>query len=165
MASAVRTGLGRDSHPFGPGDGLALGGIRIADGPSLVGHSDGDVVLHAVADALLGAAALGDLGRVYPAVDPATKGVASEALVRGVMDRVSAAGFAPVAVDVTVIGARPSLGQHLEAMRDTIAGLVGLTADAVSVKASTGNLGGDEGAGRAISAQAIVTVGSRETER
>jgi 2-C-methyl-D-erythritol 2,4-cyclodiphosphate synthase len=165
VASAVRTGLGRDSHPFGPGDGLALGGIRIAEGPSLVGHSDGDVALHALADALLGAAAIGDLGRVYPAGDPATRGAASETLVRGVMERVAAAGFAPVTVDLTIVGARPTLGGHLDAMRDSVARLLGLSPDVVSVKASTGNLGGDEGAGRAISAQAIVTVAPRGTDR
>jgi len=162
VAAGVRTGLGRDSHPFGPGDGLALGGIRIPDAPPLVGHSDGDVVLHAVADALLGAAALGDLGRIFPAGDSATRGVASAALVDGVLERLSEAGYRAVGVDVTIVGARPPLAAHLDGMRDAIAGVLGVVPDAVSVKASTGNLSGDEGAGRVVTAQAVASVASKD---
>ena len=161
MAAPVRTGLGRDSHPFGPGDGLALGGIRIPEAPTLVGHSDGDAALHAVADALLGAAGLGDLGRLFPAGEAATEGIASEGLVRGVVERLTAAGFAPLSVDLTIVAARPTLGPRLEAMRDVIARLLGVPRQAVSVKASTGNLAGDEGAGRVVSAQAVATIGER----
>ena len=155
----VRTGFGRDSHPFGPGDGLALGGIRLAEAPALFGHSDGDVALHAVADALLGAAALGDLGRLFPVGDPATRGVAGAALLEGVLGRLRAAGYAARAVDVTIVGARPRLGEErVDAMRVAIASLLGLEVGAVSVKASSGNLAGDEGAGRVISARAVATV-------
>jgi 2-C-methyl-D-erythritol 2,4-cyclodiphosphate synthase len=161
VAATVRTGLGHDSHPFGPGDGLALGGILIPDAPALVGHSDGDVALHAVADALLGAVALGDLGRLYPADDHATKGIASAALVQGVLERVATAGYEPRGVDLTIIAGRPRLDAHLGAIRDALAGVLGLDPAAVSVKASTGNLGGDEGAGRTVSARAIVTVERR----
>jgi len=161
MAAGVRTGLGRDSHAFGPGDGLALGGIRIADAPALAGHSDGDVALHAIADALLGAAALGDLGRVYPAGDGTPKGIASAVLLRGVLARLTEAGYRPLEVDVTIVAARPPLAAHFDAMRDAIAGLLGVPSDAVSVKASTGNLTGDEGAGRVVTAHAVATVGPR----
>ncbi len=84
---AVRTGFGQDSHPFGPRSGLSLGGIHVPEAPALYGHSDGDVVLHAVADALLGAAALGDLGRLFPADDPSTAGIASASLLRGARRR------------------------------------------------------------------------------
>jgi 2-C-methyl-D-erythritol 4-phosphate cytidylyltransferase/2-C-methyl-D-erythritol 2,4-cyclodiphosphate synthase len=158
----ARTGFGRDSHPFGPGDGLAIGGIRIAEAPALFGHSDGDVALHAVADALLGAAALGDLGRLFPAGDPATRGVAGAALLEGVLGRLRAAGYAAHAVDVTIVGARPRLGEdRLQAMRTAIASLLGVDPAAVSVKASSGNLSGDEGAGRVISARAVATVVER----
>jgi 2-C-methyl-D-erythritol 4-phosphate cytidylyltransferase/2-C-methyl-D-erythritol 2,4-cyclodiphosphate synthase len=158
----ARTGFGRDSHPFGPGDGLALGGIRIPDAPALFGHSDGDVALHAVADALLGAAALGDLGRLFPAGDPATRGVAGAALLEGVLSRLQAEGYAARAVDVTIVGARPRLGEErLEAMRAAIASLLGLDVARISVKASSGNLAGDEGAGRVISARAVATVVER----
>jgi 2-C-methyl-D-erythritol 2,4-cyclodiphosphate synthase len=161
VAATVRIGLGRDSHPFGPGDGLALGGIRIPGAPALVGHSDGDVALHAIADALLGAAALGDLGRMFPAGDPATKGTASAGLVQSVAERLSDAGYDPVGLDLTIVAARPPLGAHLDEMRAAIARVLGLPADAVSVKASTGNLTGDEGAGRVVSAQAVATIAPR----
>ena len=162
QTTIARTGFGRDSHPFGPGDGLALGGIRILEAPALLGHSDGDVVIHAVADALLGAAALGDLGRLFPAGDPATKGVAGAALLEGVLGRLRAAGYEAGAVDVTIVGARPWLGEErLEAMCAAIASFLGLDVARVSVKASSGNLAGDEGAGRVISARAVASVVER----
>jgi 2-C-methyl-D-erythritol 4-phosphate cytidylyltransferase/2-C-methyl-D-erythritol 2,4-cyclodiphosphate synthase len=154
-----RVGFGTDSHTFGPEMGLRLGGIELADAPRLAGHSDGDVVLHAICDALLGVAGLPDLGRTFPASDPATHGIAGPDLLREVTRRTAAAGWVPVSVDVTLLGARPKLGgQRLDAMRDAIAGLLDLRTGAVGVKASTGNLSGDEGAGRVIAATAIVSV-------
>ncbi len=155
---ARRTGIGHDSHPFGPGSPLRLGGVEIAGAPALAGHSDGDVVLHALADALLGATALGDLGRVFPADERTPRGIASTLLVSEVRGRVEAAGWRPVSVDLTVVAARPRLGAHLGPMRDAIAGLLGIDPGAVSVKASSGNLDGAEGAGRSISALVIATV-------
>jgi 2-C-methyl-D-erythritol 4-phosphate cytidylyltransferase/2-C-methyl-D-erythritol 2,4-cyclodiphosphate synthase len=158
-AGATRAGHGADEHPFGPGEGLALGGIRIAGAPRLRGHSDGDAVLHAVADALLGATGLGDLGRIFPAGDPATRDIASGELLAQVLGRVLAAGWRPVALDVTIRAARPRLGgARLDAMRDAIASLVGLAPEMVTVKASSGNLIGYEGAGRGIAATAIAMV-------
>jgi 2-C-methyl-D-erythritol 4-phosphate cytidylyltransferase/2-C-methyl-D-erythritol 2,4-cyclodiphosphate synthase len=154
----TRTGIGHDSHPFGPGLPLHLGGIEIAGAPALAGHSDGDVVLHALADALLGATSLGDLGSVFPADDRTPRGVASTVLVEEVRRRIESAGWRPAGVDLTVIGARPRLGAHLGPMREAIAAILGLDRDAVSVKASSGNLDGSEGAGRGISALVIVTV-------
>ncbi|MFI5254375.1 MAG: 2-C-methyl-D-erythritol 4-phosphate cytidylyltransferase [Candidatus Limnocylindrales bacterium] len=155
----ARIGHGRDSHPFGPGDGLALGGISIAEAPRLHGHSDGDVALHALADALLGAAGLGDLGRLFPAADPATAGIASTRLVAEVVARVAEAGWRPRQADLLLVGARPRLGAaRLEAMRDAVARLLGLDPGAVSVRASSGNLDGPEGAGRSISATALVSL-------
>lgn len=153
----VRIGLGADSHPFGPGEPLVLGGVEI-DGPRLHGHSDGDVALHAVADALLGAAGLGDLGRLFPADASTPRGVASTKLLAEVVARVRAAGHTPSSVDLTIVGARPRLAAHLDAMRDAIAAVVGLAPGAIDVKASTGNLAGMEGAGRGISAQAVVVI-------
>ena len=117
----MRVGFGHDSHPFGPDTGLRLGGIEIPGAPRLAGHSDGDVVLHAVADALLGAAGQGDLGRLFPADARTPRGIASEALLREVVARVSAVGLVPAGVDIVVIGARPRLGVRLDAMRDAIA--------------------------------------------
>jgi 2-C-methyl-D-erythritol 4-phosphate cytidylyltransferase/2-C-methyl-D-erythritol 2,4-cyclodiphosphate synthase len=156
--ATVRVGFGHDSHPFGPGTGLRLGGIEIEGAPRLAGHSDGDVVLHAVADALLGAAGQGDLGRLFPADARTPKGMDSSAILAEVVARLAAAGLAPAGVDVTVIGARPRLGAKLDAMRDAIADVLRLQPGTVNVKASTGNLAGDEGAGRSISARAVATL-------
>ena len=155
-----RVGLGSDRHPFGPGRPLAIGGIEIQGAPRLHGHSDGDVALHAVADALLGAAALGDLGRVFPADARTPRGIASGELVRDIVGRVARAGFRPVSVDLVIVGARPRLGDRLDEIGERVASLLGLPAAAVNVKASTGNLEGMEGAGRGISAQAIALLES-----
>jgi 2-C-methyl-D-erythritol 4-phosphate cytidylyltransferase / 2-C-methyl-D-erythritol 2,4-cyclodiphosphate synthase len=155
---ATRTGIGHDSHPFGPGSPLVLGGVEVVGAPRLLGHSDGDVVLHALADALLGATAQGDLGRLFPSDARTPRGVASAALVEEVRRRVEHAGWRAAAVDLTVIAARPRLADHLEPMRLGIARLLDLDPDAVSIKASTGNLDGPEGAGRSISALVVATV-------
>jgi 2-C-methyl-D-erythritol 4-phosphate cytidylyltransferase/2-C-methyl-D-erythritol 2,4-cyclodiphosphate synthase len=155
---ATRTGIGHDSHPFGPGMPLRLGGIEIAGAPRLAGHSDGDVVLHAVADALLGAAGLGDLGRLFPADARTPTGIASKRLLDEVRRRLDATGWRAASVDLTVIAARPRLSDHLDAMRAAIATLLDLEPAAVNVKASSGNLDGAEGGGRSISALVIATV-------
>jgi len=156
--AAARVGFGSDSHPFGPDRPLALGGIELADAPRLYGHSDGDVVLHAVADALLGAAGLGDLGRLFPSDARTPPGIASGELVREVVRRLADAGYRPASVDVTVVGARPRLAARLDDMRDAVAALLGIAAGAVNVKASTGNLAGMEGAGRGITAHVAAVV-------
>ena len=154
-----RVGQGRDSHPFGPQDGLALGGIVIPAAPRLHGHSDGDVALHAVADALLGATGQGDLGRIFPAGDPSTRGADSRELLAEIVRRIGALGWRPAGLDLLIVGARPRLGaERLDAMRDVIARLLDLAPEAVSVRASSGNLDGPEGAGRSIAAQALATV-------
>jgi 2-C-methyl-D-erythritol 4-phosphate cytidylyltransferase/2-C-methyl-D-erythritol 2,4-cyclodiphosphate synthase len=155
---ATRTGIGHDGHPFGPGTPLLLGGVAIAGAPRLAGHSDGDVVLHALADALLGGTGQGDLGRLFPADARTPRGIDSTGLLDEVRRRVEAAGWRPAAVDLTIIAARPHLAAHLEPIRDRIAGLLGLERDSVNVKASTGNLAGSDGAGRSISALVIATV-------
>lgn len=156
--ASARIGIGRDRHPFGPGTPLLLGGVAIEGAPRLHGHSDGDVLLHAVADALLGAAALGDLGRLAPADARTPKGVASEALVLAAIGSIRRAGWEPAAIDATIAGSRPRLGDHLDAMRARIAEILGLPLDAVSVKASTGNLQGPEGEGRALAAEVVATL-------
>ncbi len=163
-AGSTRTGFATDAHPFGPGDGLRLGGIEIPAAPRLHGHSDGDAALHAIAGALLGACALGDLGSVYPADESTRRGIDSADLLRGVVGRIAAAGWRPVAIDLTISAGRPRIGTHATAMRDAIARILGLEAEAVSVKASTGNLSGDAGGGRVIEAHAIATVARRSGE-
>ncbi len=154
----VRIGYGDDRHPFGPGEPLALGGIAIDGAPRLHGHSDGDVALHAVADALLGAAGQGDLGRLFPAGPDTPQGIASSELIRDVVGRLASAGLRPARVDLTIVAARPRLGGRLDAMRVAIAELLGVPVDRVNVKASSGNLAGGEGAGRGIAARAVATV-------
>ncbi len=153
-----RVGQGADSHPFGPGAPLILGGIAIPGAPRLHGHSDGDVALHAIANALLGAASLGDLGRLAPAGPETPPGIASRELLGAVLERLEEAGWRPVSIDLTIVGARPRLLGWLEPMHGAIAELTGLTAENVSVKASSGNLAGMEGAGRGLSAHAIAVI-------
>jgi 2-C-methyl-D-erythritol 2,4-cyclodiphosphate synthase len=158
----TRTGFGTDRHPFGPGAGLRLGGVEIPGAPRLHGHSDGDVALHAIAGALLGAAALGDLGGLHPADARTPGGIASADLLASVREALDAAGWRPLAVDLSIRAARPWLAEHLPRMREAIAALLGLDVAAVSVKASTGNLSGDAGAGRVIEAEAVASVGRSE---
>jgi 2-C-methyl-D-erythritol 2,4-cyclodiphosphate synthase len=157
-AGHIRTGFSTDAHPFGPGDGLRLGGVEIPAAPRLHGHSDGDAALHAVAGALLGASGLGDLGTVYPADKRTQRGIASAELLQGVVRRLADAGWRPVAVDMTILAGRPRIGEHLPRMRAAIAELLGVAPEDVSVKGSTGNLSGDVGEGRVIEAHAVATV-------
>ena len=152
---AARVGFGTDGHSFGPGEPLMLGGVRIDGAPKLQGHSDGDAALHAVADALLGAAGLGDLGRVFPADHRTPKGIASAVMLADVAARVRAAGFAIESLDLTITAARPKLAARLPEMERAIAAALELGPEQVNVKASTGNLAGNEGAGRSISADAV----------
>ena len=147
---ALRIGWGDDAHPVGASGELLLGGLAFPGSPALSGHSDGDVVLHAVADALLGAANLGDLGRIFPANEQTPRGADSGGLLREVVARAGAAGLAPRWVDLTITARSPRLADRLPEMASKIAGLLSISASAVSVKASTGNLVGDEGAGRAV---------------
>lgn len=156
-AGNLLIGLARDRHPFGPGEPLALGGVEIP-GPRLFGHSDGDAALHAVAGALLAAAGLGDLGRLFPADDRTPAGIESGEIVRSVVGRLADAGYHPVSVELAIEGSRPRLGARLDDMRAAIAGLTGVDPSRAVVTASTGNLGGDTGAGRAIEAVAVAAV-------
>ena len=153
--SPPRVGIGIDGHPFGPGAPLRLGGIEIPGAPALHGHSDGDAALHALADALLGAAGLGDLGRHHPADARTPRGVASVDLLASVVSMVRDVGWKPASTDLTSIAGRPHLGGHLDAIRAAIAGVLDVEVGAVSVKASTGNLSGDAAAGRGIAGHAV----------
>ncbi len=157
-----RVGFGTDVHPFGTEIGLRLGGIEIESAPRLHGHSDGDVVLHAIVDGLLGAAGLPDIGRLMPPGEPASRGIDSAVIFARALEQAAQAGWRPSSIDVTIVGARPKLGgRRLDAMADRVAALAGIDRHAVAVKAATGNLAGDEGAGRVIRATAAVTVVSR----
>jgi 2-C-methyl-D-erythritol 2,4-cyclodiphosphate synthase len=156
--AGTRTGFGSDRHPFGPGDGLWLGGVEIPGAPRLHGHSDGDAALHAITLALLGAAALGDLGDFHPADERTPRGEASSVFVRDAVARLAAAGWRPATVDLTIRAGRPRLAGSVPGMRAAIAALLKVDEAAVSLKLSTGNLSGDVGAGRVIEAEAVATV-------
>jgi 2-C-methyl-D-erythritol 2,4-cyclodiphosphate synthase len=154
----VRVGLGHDTHQLREGRPLVLGGVTIEHPRGLVGHSDADVVLHAVADALLGAAALGDIGEYYPDSDPAWKGLDSARLLTEVVARVAHAGWKPVNCDLTIHAQEPRLGPHKPAIRANVARLLGLDGSAVNVKAKTGEHVGPIGRAEAIACEAIVLV-------
>jgi 2-C-methyl-D-erythritol 4-phosphate cytidylyltransferase / 2-C-methyl-D-erythritol 2,4-cyclodiphosphate synthase len=157
--AGTRVTMGYDSHPFGSETGLRLGGLTIEGAPRLHGHSDGDVVLHALCDALLAAAGAGDLGRLFPSGQVRTRGADSRDLVHEVVRQVRERGPVLRALDVTILGARPRLGgARLDAMAANLAALTGVDPGRVAVKAATGNLSGDEGAGRVISATCLATV-------
>ena len=159
--SRVRVGWGDDAHPVGESGTLRLGGRAFPGSPALIGHSDGDVVLHAVADALIGAAGLGDLGRLFPATEATPKGVSSEALLTQSVQRAVDAGVQPLWVDLLITASAPKLAPHLDEIGGNVARMLGIPSDRVSAKASTGNLVGDEGAGRAIRCAAILVAQRR----
>ncbi|MCG6660708.1 2-C-methyl-D-erythritol 2,4-cyclodiphosphate synthase [Halomonas kenyensis] len=151
----MRIGHGFDVHRFGPGDHLMIGGVAIPFDRGFVAHSDGDVLLHAVADALLGACALGDIGRHFPDTDPAWAGADSRALLRHVLGLVHAAGYRVVNIDATVIAQSPKLAPHIATMRESIAEDLQLDKGAVNVKATTSERLGFTGRGEGIAAEAV----------
>lgn len=151
----MRIGHGYDVHATDEGDGVTLGGVRIACELALRAHSDGDVVLHALADALLGAAALGDIGRHFPDDDPAWRDADSRELLRRVCERVAAAGWQPVNADLSVIAEHPRLQPHVDDMRTVIATILGLPQGAVNVKATTHEGLDALGRGEGIAAHAV----------
>lgn len=150
-----RIGQGYDAHRFKEGDHIVIGGVTIAYAKGMAAHSDGDVALHALCDALLGAAALGDIGRHFPDSDAAYAGIDSRILLRGVVAKLKERGFAPVNVDVTIVAQAPRMAPHIPAMRERIAADLGVTEDAVNVKATTTEGMGFEGRGEGISAYAV----------
>jgi 2-C-methyl-D-erythritol 2,4-cyclodiphosphate synthase len=154
---SVRTGIGVDSHRFEPGRRLVLGGVDVPHESGLAGHSDADVLTHAVVDALLGAAGLGDIGQHFPDTDAAYKDADSLALLRDVVGRVGAAGWSIGHVDATVMMERPKLAPHREAIAAALADALGPGAT-VNVKATTGERMGFVGRGEGIAALAVVTL-------
>ncbi len=151
----LRIGEGWDTHPLVAGRPLVLGGVTIPHSHGLCGHSDADALLHAITDALLGAAALGDIGRHFADTDPAFGGADSMALLIEAARRVRAAGCELVNVDATIIAQAPKLASHLPAMCERIGQALQLAPDAVNVKAKTAETMGPVGEGRAIEARAV----------
>ena len=154
----IRMGLGYDVHRLTEGRDLIIGGVKIPYELGLLGHSDADVLLHAVMDALLGAAALGDIGQHFPDNDPAYAGADSLALLRAVGRILSDAGWTVGNIDATIIAQRPKMAPHRERMRANIAEALGIDVSQVSVKATTGEGLGFTGEGLGISAQAICLI-------
>lgn len=152
----MRIGQGYDVHQLTEGRELVLCGVKIPYGRGLLGHSDDDVALHALADALLGAAGLGDIGRHFPDSDPRYKGISSMILLEAVMGKIRERGFAVENADVTVICQAPKLAAYIPAMVKNIAGVLQIAQDCVNVKATTTEHLGFEGRGEGISAMAVV---------
>lgn len=153
--TTVRIGEGWDTHALVAGRPLVLGGVTIPHSHGLLGHSDADALAHAITDALLGAAALGDIGRHFPDTDPAIRGADSMRLLADAAALVRAAGYDIGNIDSTVIAQAPKLAPHIDAMRARLAEVLGLALDQVNVKAKTAEKMGPVGEGRAIEARAV----------
>ena len=156
MNEMIRIGNGYDVHALAEGLPLWLGGVRIESPVGCVAHSDGDVPIHALCDALLGALALGDIGKHFPDTSMEFKGIDSKVLLRRTMDLVSEAGYRAGNADITIAMQRPKLAPYILQMRETIAGIMGVTIDAVSVKAATTEKLGFVGRGEGCEAYAVV---------
>jgi 2-C-methyl-D-erythritol 2,4-cyclodiphosphate synthase len=153
--SDLRIGLGVDAHALEPGVPLVLGGVSFRGTRGLAGHSDGDVVAHALIDALLGPAGLGDIGTLFPAEDPELKGVSSLKLLREAYAQVVKCGFRLVNADVMLIGEEPRIGQVRRQMQLSLAGAIGVDPDRITVRATTTDRLGFTGRGEGLAAQAV----------
>ncbi len=151
----MRIGHGYDVHRLVEGRALILGGVNIPFEKGLLGHSDADVLTHAVMDALLGAAALGDIGKLFPDSDPAFAGADSLRLARAVLEHITKAGYRICNIDATVLVQRPKLAPHIPKMRENLAATLGLPVDTVSVKATTEEGLGFTGSGEGMAAHAV----------
>ncbi|MGH8293228.1 MAG: 2-C-methyl-D-erythritol 2,4-cyclodiphosphate synthase [Gammaproteobacteria bacterium] len=156
----MRIGQGFDVHGFAPGREIILGGVRIPHSHGIQAHSDGDVLLHAVCDALLGAAALGDIGRYFPDTDSKWRGADSRKLLAHVVELLAQRGLKPLQVDATIIAQLPKMAPHIQAMRANLAADLKLALDCVNVKATTTEGLGYLGRGEGIAVQAVALVGA-----
>ncbi|RCV93194.1 2-C-methyl-D-erythritol 2,4-cyclodiphosphate synthase [Vreelandella rituensis] len=161
----MRIGHGFDVHRFGPGDHLMIGGVAIPFAHGFVAHSDGDVLLHAICDALLGACALGDIGAHFSDTDPAWKGADSRELLRHVVTLVQGQRLELLNLDATLLAQAPKMAPHIASMRETIAADLGATLEQVNVKATTTERLGFTGRGEGIAAEAVVLLASKATLR
>ena len=157
----MRVGSGIDVHAFGPGDAIMLGGVRIPHSRGIVAHSDGDVLLHALVDALLGAAGLGDIGQHFPDSDAVWKGVDSARFVTAALALLERAGQRVVNADLTLLAEAPKIGRWREAIRSNVAGLLGLAPEHVNIKATTTEHLGFIGRSEGLAAMATVLIDVR----
>ena len=155
MPPSFRIGLGHDTHRLEPGNGLVLGGVMIEHDRRAVGHSDADVLFHAITDAVLGAAALGDIGEMFPDTDPANRGRDSADMLQIAADRVREAGWKIGNLDCVIFAQRPKILPHREAIRQRVAEVLGIDAAAVWLKAKTGEGVGPIGREEAIAAECV----------
>lgn len=162
---SYRIGFGYDIHQMAPGKGVTLGGVRIKANSRLVGHSDADVLLHAICDALLGAAALGDIGKHFPNTDPKYRGISSLKLLEATRKLITKSGYEVVNVDASVVLERPKIGQATRRMRSRIGRTLGIPASAVSVKATTNEKLGPIGRGEGCAAMAVALLTKAEKRR
>jgi len=160
----MRIGTGYDVHRLTPGRKLWLGGVEIAHSMGLLGHSDADVLLHAICDALLGAAALGDIGKHFPDKDPQYKDIDSKILLHNCGELLEREGYRIANIDSTVVAQQPKVGPYIGQMRETIARTLGIGVGQVSVKATTTEHLGFEGREEGISAQAVVLIDEMTTQ-
>lgn len=158
----TRSGIGYDVHRLVEGRELILGGVHVPYELGLLGHSDADVLLHAVADALLGAAGLGDIGAHFPDTDPSYKGADSRALVREVAGKINGKGFSIINVDSVIVAQRPKLAAHIPAMRQNLAEDLGIPEYRVNVKATTTEGLGPEGRGEGIASYAVCSLAEQK---
>lgn len=158
MKPLFRIGHGYDVHALAEGLPLWLGGVRVAHTKGCVAHSDGDVAIHAICDALLGAAALGDIGKLFPDTSSEFKGIDSKILLRRVVERLAEAGYCVGNVDCTIAMQRPKLRPHIDTMRQTLAHVMQIPVDQVSVKATTTEHLGFEGLEQGVSAHAVALI-------
>jgi 2-C-methyl-D-erythritol 2,4-cyclodiphosphate synthase len=158
----MRVGIGYDVHRFTAGKPLVLGGVEIPYDMGLKGHSDADVLIHAICDALLGAAAMGDIGRYFPDTDDSIKGISSLLILKDVCGMLHEKGFGIVNIDTVVIAEKPKIGAHAEAMKKCLAEASGINENLIGIKATTTEGLGFEGRKEGISAQAVVLIDKLE---
>lgn len=156
----LRIGQGIDVHAFGPGEQLMLGGVAVPHSQGVLAHSDGDVLLHALTDALLGALALGDIGQWFPPSDPTWRGADSRRFVAAAMAEVAKAGMVVINADLTVLAEAPKIGPHRDRIRASVAELLGVTIDSVGLKATTTEALGFIGRREGIGASVVVLLGA-----
>ena len=161
LTDELRVGLGHDTHRLRPGGPLRLGGIDIPHDREAVGHSDADVLIHAVADALLGAAALGDIGQMFPDTDPENHGRDSAEMLVAALDAVTAVGWRIVNIDCVVFAQRPKLLPHRQAIRQRLADILGIEPERVGLKGKTGEQIGPIGLEEAIAAECVALLTAR----
>jgi 2-C-methyl-D-erythritol 2,4-cyclodiphosphate synthase len=154
----LRVGIGYDSHRFASGHGVLLGGVLIPAPVRCTGHSDADAACHALTDALLGAAGLGDIGEMFPDTDPANAGRDSIAMLRAAVERIRAAGWVPAQADLTVVAETPKVGPHRPAIRERLAEALGVAPDAVMIKGKTNEGMGWIGRGEGLACIAVATL-------